>query len=88
VHTVYVLRYGDLYYASPPGGIDFNEIDRPDYRDFAYVALTLGMTYQVSDTNLTSKALGRTATRHALMSFLFGSVIVALLINSVASLLR
>jgi uncharacterized membrane protein len=88
VHTVYALRYGDLYYASPAGGIDFNETDPPDYRDFAYVALTLGMTYQVSDTNLTSKVLRRTATRHALMSFLFGSVIVALLINSVASLLR
>jgi uncharacterized membrane protein len=88
VHTVYALRHGDLYYGPPAGGIDFNEADPPDYRDFAYVALTLGMTYQVSDTNLTSKVLRRTATRHALMSFLFGSVIVALLINSVASLLR
>lgn len=88
VHSVYALRYGDLYYASPPGGIDFNESDQPDYRDFAYVALTLGMTYQVSDTNLTNKTLRRTATRHALLSFLFGSVIVALLINTVASLLH
>ncbi len=88
VHTVYALRYGDLYYAPPAGGIEFNETDPPDYRDFAYVALTLGMTYQVSDTNLTSKVLRRTVTGHALMSFLFGSVIVALLINTVASLLR
>jgi uncharacterized membrane protein len=88
VHTVYALRYGDLYYASPTGGIDFNDSGDPDYRDFAYVALTIGMTYQVSDTNLTTKAVRRTAMRHALLAFLFGSVIVALLINTVASLLR
>ena len=59
-----------------------------DYRDFGYLALTIGMTYQVSDTNLTTKAVRRTATRHALLAFPFGSVIVALLINTVASLLR
>ena len=88
VHTVYALRYGDLYYATPTGGIDFNASGEPDYRDFAYLALTIGMTYQVSDTNLTTKAVRRTATRHALLAFLFGSVIVALLINTVASLLR
>lgn len=88
VHTVYALRYGRLYYAEPAGGINFHELDPPDYRDFAYVALTIGMTYQVSDTDLRAKAIRRTATRHALFSFLFGSVIVALLINSVASLLR
>jgi uncharacterized membrane protein len=87
VHTVYAVRYGDLYYASPTGGIDFNEADPPDYRDFGYLALTIGMTYQVSDTNLTTKAVRRTVARHALLSFLFGSVIVALLINTVASLL-
>ena len=88
VHTVYALRYGDLYYAPPSGGIDFNGTGDPDYRDFAYLALTIGMTYQVSDTSLTSRAVRRTATRHALLAFLFGSVIVALLINTVASLLR
>jgi uncharacterized membrane protein len=88
VHTVYALRYGDLYYATPTGGIDFNDSGEPDYRDFAYLSLTIGMTYQVSDTNLTSRAVRRTATRHALLAFLFGSVIVALLINTVASLLR
>jgi uncharacterized membrane protein len=88
VHSVYALRYGDLYYGPPTGGIDFNESDPPDYRDFAYLALTIGMTYQVSDTDLTTKNLRRTAIRHALLAFVFGSVIVALLINTVASLLR
>jgi uncharacterized membrane protein len=88
VHSVYALRYGDLYYATPTGGIDFNDSGAPDYRDFAYLALTIGMTYQVSDTNLTTRAVRHTATRHALLAFLFGSVIVALLVNTVASLLR
>jgi uncharacterized membrane protein len=88
VHTVFALRYGDLYYAPPMGGIDFNESEPPSYRDFGYVALTIGMTYQVSDTTITATRVRRTVTRHALLSFLFGSVIVALLINTVASLLR
>ena len=88
VHTLFMLRYGDLYYGDPIGGIDFNDDEAPDYRDFAYVALTIGMTFQVSDTNFTSKAMRRTAIRHALLSFLFVAVIGALAINSVASLLH
>jgi uncharacterized membrane protein len=87
VHTIYTLRYGDLYYDSPPaGGIDFGG-DAPDYRDFAYVAFTIGMTFQVSDTNLESKPIRRAATRHALLSYLFGAVIVAVAINTFASIL-
>jgi uncharacterized membrane protein len=88
VHTVYTLRYADLYYAPPGGGVDFNEQDPPDYHDFAYLALTIGMTYQVSDTDLQTKPVRRTAVRHALLSFLFGSVILAITINVVASLLK
>ena len=87
VHTVYTLRYGDLFYGDPIGGIDFNEDDKPDYRDFAYLALTIGMTFQVSDTNLQSKPVRHTAIRHALLSYVFGTVIVAITINIVASLL-
>ena len=88
VHTLYAVRYGDLYYGHPEGGIDFNEDDPPDYRDFGYLALTIGMTYQVSDTDLQNKKLRHTALRHALLSFVFGAVIIALTINSVASLLQ
>ena len=88
VHTVYIVRYGDLYYGDPPGGIDFNEPDpQPDYHDFAYLAITIGMTFQVSDTSLQSQPLRRTALRHALLSYLFGAVILAVTINVVASLL-
>ena len=50
VHTLYLVRYGDLYYSDPIGGIEFNDDEPPDYRDFAYLALTIGMTFQVSDT--------------------------------------
>ena len=88
VHTLYMLRYGDTYYGDPIGGIDFNDDDPPSYHDFAYLAFTIGMTFQVSDTSLTSNAMRRLALRHALLSFVFGAVILALTINSVASLLQ
>jgi len=87
VQTVFALRYARLYYSDPVGGIDFNEDDRPDYLDLAYLALTIGMTFQVSDTDLTTKRIRRTAIRHALLSYVFGTVIVALTINVVAGLL-
>ena len=88
VHTIYALRYARLYYGKPAGGIDFNGDDQPSYLDFAYVALTVGMTSQVSDTSLTTPAMRRTAIRHALLAYLFATVVVALTINIVASLLR
>jgi uncharacterized membrane protein len=88
VHTMYTLRYGRIYYTGSDGGIDFNTKDPPDYGDFAYLAFTIGMTFQVSDTNLTSKAMRRIALRHALISYLFGAVIIGLVINVVASLLH
>jgi uncharacterized membrane protein len=88
VHLVFTVRYGDVYYGDPVGGIEFNEKDRPDYRDFLYFALTVGMTFQVSDTTITDKTVRRQVTRHALLSYLFGAVIVALAINTVASLLQ
>jgi uncharacterized membrane protein len=87
VHTVFTLRYARLYYDGTEGGVDFNENERPTYLDFAYLAFTIGMTFQVSDTNITSKAMRRAALRHALLSYLFGAVIIALAINVVASLL-
>jgi uncharacterized membrane protein len=87
VHTVYALRYARLYYSDPVGGIDFNSNDPPRYLDFAYVALTVGMTSQVSDTSLTVRRLRRAAIHHALLSYVFGTVVVALTINIVAGLL-
>jgi uncharacterized membrane protein len=88
VHTVFTLRYARAYYAAPVGGIDFNEKDPPTYLDFAYLAATIGMTFQVSDTNLTTKRIRRIALGHALLSYLFGAVIIGLVINVVSSLLH
>jgi len=88
VHTIFTLRYARSFYSSPIGGIDFNEDDPPTYLDFAYLAFTIGMTFQVSDTNLTLKRIRRIALAHAMYSYLFGAVIVALVINVVASLLH
>ncbi len=87
VHAVYALRYARLFY-SGGGGIDFHAGRyMPTFGDFLYVALTVGMTFQVSDTDLTGVAIRRTAVRHALLSYLFGVVVVAITINIVASLL-
>jgi uncharacterized membrane protein len=88
LHTVFSLRYAALYYQGPDGGIEFNEDDKPIYLDFAYLAFTIGMTYQVSDTNLSTKAIRHTALRHALLSYLLGTVIIAATINLAAGLAK
>ncbi len=88
VHTVFTLKYARLYYSGKPGGIDFNEEDDPDYGDFAYLSFTIGMTFQVSDTNINSKPMRRLALRQALMAFPMGAVIIATAINLVSGLAR
>ena len=88
VHTVFTLKYARLYYSGQPGGIEFNEPDDPQYSDFAYLAFTIGMTFQVSDTNIKTKQIRRIALRHALMSFPLGAVIIATSINLVAGLAK
>jgi uncharacterized membrane protein len=88
VHTVYALRYARAYYSEPVGGIEFNEAEPPTYTDFAYFAFTVGMTFQVADTNITSKAVRRITLHHALLSYLFGAVLLGLVINVVATLLK
>ena len=86
VHTAFMLRYARLYY--PDGSIDFHQQDiKPTYGDFAYLAFTVGMTYQVSDTDLTTQPVRRTVLFQALVSFLFGAIILAVTINLVAGLL-
>jgi uncharacterized membrane protein len=88
VHTVYALWYARAYYSEPDGGIEFNEEEPPTYTDFAYFAFTVGMTYQVADTNITSKAIRRITLHHAFLSYLFGAVLLGLVINVVATLLK
>ncbi|NIK62175.1 DUF1345 domain-containing protein [Kribbella shirazensis] len=86
VHTVYALRYTRLYYAEEEGGVDFHQDESPDYRDFTYLSFTIGMTFQVSDTDLQSREIRHAALRHALLAYLFGAVILAGTVNLVAGL--
>jgi uncharacterized membrane protein len=86
VHTVFMLRYAELYYTGSPSGVEFGGTTRPSFKDFAYLSFTVGMTFQVSDTGFSSTAFRALALRHALLSYMFGTVIVATTINLVAGL--
>jgi uncharacterized membrane protein len=88
VHVLYTGRYARLYYTTPIGGVDFNTDEPPSYTDFAYLAFTIGMTYQVSDTALRNPLIRRTALWHALLSYLLGAGIIASTINLLAGLAR
>ena len=89
VHTLFVLRYAHLYYSKPVGGIDFaNTKESPDYMDFVYVAFTVGMTFQVSDTGIAQRSIRRTVIRQGLLSYVFGTVIFGVTINVVGNLFR
>jgi uncharacterized membrane protein len=88
IHTVYALRYALLYYTAPEGGANFHQEEPPRFSDFAYLAFTVGMTFQVSDTELNNPSFRSAVLRHSLLSYLFGTVIVALTINLVAGLGR
>jgi uncharacterized membrane protein len=91
INTVYTLRYADQHFRSKPGGIAFGTEDgqqHPSYRDFAYVAFTIGMCYQVSDTTLRDPLIRRTVFAHALLSYVFGVVIVAGSVNLISGLFR
>lgn len=88
MHTIFAARYARLYYTNNRGGVEFNESDPPRYADFAYLAFTIGMTFQVSDTNLKTKEIRATALQHALLSFLLGAVFLATTINLVAGLAK
>jgi uncharacterized membrane protein len=87
VHTIFALRYARLYYAAPVGGLGFGEDDPPVYADFAYVAFTIGMTFQVSDTDISKRPIRRAAIHHALLSYVFGTMILGIVVNSIATLL-
>lgn len=88
IHTVYALRYARLYYtAADPGdpGIDFAG-DAPGYLDFAYIAFTIGMCFSVSDNGVKGRRLRLTVLSQALVSYLLGTVIIAITLNLVGGL--
>lgn len=86
VHTLFTVHYARLYYSGEPGGINFHDPEPPRFRDFAYVAFTVGMTYQVSDTEIGLTSIRATVLRQALLSYLLGAVILAVTINLIAGL--
>ena len=92
VHTTFALRYAHEFYSHDiradafDGGLEFPKETSPDYLDFMYFALVLGMTFQVSDVQITSRKMRRLATLHGLLSFLFSTVIIALTVNLAAGL--
>ena len=91
INTVYTMRYADQHFRSQGGGIAFGtdqDQQLPGYRDFAYVAFTIGMTYQVSDTTLRDPRIRRTVLAHATLSYVFGVVIVAGTVNLISGLFR
>jgi uncharacterized membrane protein len=86
VHTLYVLRYARVYYSSPTPPIDFNQDEDPAFSDFAYFSFNLGMAYQVSDTDLKTTAVRRVVLGHAMLAYLYGTIVIAATINLVAGI--
>jgi uncharacterized membrane protein len=85
LHLMYATRYAYVYYEAG-GGIDFNSGRPPAYRDFFYFSYNLGMTYQVSDTDVSSPTIRSIVLRHSLLSYVFGTSILATAINVVVGL--
>jgi uncharacterized membrane protein len=94
VQTIFTTRYAHLYYDTDnddgtprkTGGLLFPEEEHPDYMDFVYFSFVIGMTFQVSDVNITSRQIRRLAWLHGLISFVFNTAIVALGINIISGL--
>jgi uncharacterized membrane protein len=89
VHTTFALHYAhDYYRGAKPGGMQFpsgDSHDHADYWDFVYFSFVIGMTAQVSDVGITDKTIRRTATVHGIISFVFNTALVALMVNIAAS---
>jgi uncharacterized membrane protein len=97
IHTIFTIRYAHLFYSGKKedaiekehrGGLDFPNEKRPDYFDFAYFSFVIGMTFQVSDVTVSSGVIRRLVLLHGLISFVFNTTIVALIINIIAGLIQ
>jgi uncharacterized membrane protein len=89
VHTAFALHYAHEYYrGNRPGGLQFpsgDKEDHADYWDFVYFSFVIGMTAQVSDVGITDKIIRRTATAHGVISFIYNTALIALMVNIAAS---
>jgi uncharacterized membrane protein len=95
VHTIFAFHYAHLYYGDDTRdaskhaeGLEFPGEKKPDYIDFAYFSFVIGMTFQVSDTQVTSRSIRRLVLLHGLLSFGLNTFVVALTINIIAGLLK
>nr|WP_295873485.1 DUF1345 domain-containing protein [uncultured Chitinophaga sp.] len=95
VHTTYSFHYAHLFYdddvndsSRHAGGLDFPQEKYPDYVDFAYFSFVIGMTFQVSDVEIGSRAIRRTVLIHGLLSYLLNTFVMALTINLIAGLIH
>jgi uncharacterized membrane protein len=86
VNTVFALKYARRYYSGGDGGIDFGQREPPAYSDFAYVAFTVGMSFAVADTQVADTSIRKVALGHALLSYLFGTIVIAVAVNLVTNL--
>lgn len=92
VHTIFTARYAHMYYRKKDsdgvyhGGLNFPDEPKPDFLDFAYFSFVLGMTFQVSDVEISSKKLRQLALLHGIISFAYNTIIVALTINIIAGI--
>jgi uncharacterized membrane protein len=91
IHTIFALRYAHIFYGDDEvrpethaAGLEFPDDKKPDYLDFAYFSFVLGMTFQVSDIQITSKHLRRIAMWHGMLSFGYNTIMIALTINLIA----
>jgi uncharacterized membrane protein len=89
VHVIFALHYAHEFYAAKPrgGGLTFPGGEEPDYWDFLYFSLVIGMTSQVSDVAVTGRIIRRTVAAHGVVSFLFNAALIALTVNIAASAL-
>jgi uncharacterized membrane protein len=89
VHTTFALHYAHEFYRdAKPGGLQFPSGDQhedADYWDFVYFSFVIGMTAQVSDVGITDRTIRRTATAHGIISFVFNTALLALMVNIAAS---
>ena len=97
IHTIFTFRYAHLFYTCKKeesidkehrGGLDFPNDKKPDYFDFAYFSFVIGMTFQVSDVQITSGIIRRLVLLHGLIAFLFNTIIVALSISIIAGMVQ
>ena len=87
IHSIFALHYAHEFYreSASASGLKFPGSEKPDYWDFIYFSFVIGMTFQVSDVQVTARKVRHTVTAHGIVSFLFNVALLAIMINIAAS---